>query len=306
MNPAPASFWGGLLPSRSPSRSRYALAVALGLAILLHLLLLSGPADWWVPKQAPRVEVQSLTPEQLERLRQQWKQRPLLLSKDATPKTQQPEPKDARFDSDRNRTAEKETRARVSENIPQAATSKQAQPTGAVLPKAHLPSLGQLGVPLGLTAKPPTLAQAANQEDRPAAEQWIDDPSLDQGDQNVLNTRESVYYSFYARIQQKLAPIWESAARQAAAGLRIPGGEYTTLAETDLDAEGYVRETRILKTCGIPSLDAAIPKAWKLAARFPNPPKDLLVNGRVTIRYTYQFTTNASFWQYATPRRVAE
>src|SRR4051794_24919909 len=89
------------------------------LAILLHFLIFRLPLTLpALTSQAP-VEVHTISPEKLEAVRRQWREKSLLLDQKKKPSENPSEaPKDARYFSDRNIRVEKEQRARESAVVP--------------------------------------------------------------------------------------------------------------------------------------------------------------------------------------------
>ncbi|RYD66095.1 MAG: hypothetical protein EOP84_31405, partial [Verrucomicrobiaceae bacterium] len=254
-----------------------------------------------------------------EAIRKQWKDRALLLNTD--PSTKDPNaaaPDEARYDSDRNRKVEKETRARITDVLPKpgapGAAGSPAKPKAAPQPQTKpipLANLSNLHMPgpnqLREKQSPQDDSSSADQGQgaQGGSAQSLLDPSLAQGDQNVLNTQESKYYSFYSRIYESLAPLWQSRVRTAAINARLSPGEYMTRAEVILDAEGNYQETRIVQSSGVRGIDDAIDQAWKRIPRFPNPPKDLIgPDGLIHMGWTFNLSLDSSAGlQYLPPQR---
>jgi hypothetical protein len=239
-----------------PHPSRRKLAAATVIALLLHYLLLEYSQRLWLTGSTPPpVTIHEVDANKLEQVRQQWRARELLLSKDReTPPSVKP--RDARYISDRNRVVPEERRARQTAPMPQKAQN----PSAAHRP---LPNLAQLGVRLPRPAATAGAAQIAQ-------DQALHDRNLKEGDENLLNTVESVYYSYYARLYQAIAPLWNSRIRQAAVMTRgIPNGEYISRADVVFDSEGNLKAVRLLQSSGIPAFDEAIPYAWQRIERFP-------------------------------------
>lgn len=268
--------------------SRKAVIVAAVLALLGHGLLIfySGSISLLSPFQPAPVSVREVDPAELARVRQQWKDRALLLQQKDQAAPEKDAPADARYFSDRNRTVREERRARETAPLPREGA--QPQPTA--------PKLAQLGVRMPMPATREANAQSAQ-------DQALSDRNLQEGDSNLLNTVESVYYSYYSRLYQAVAPIWNSRIREAAATAQgLPAGEYVSRAEVVFDREGNLREVNVVQSSGVPAFDQAIEHAWRRIQRFPNPPRDLL-NGRGEVRTGWTFTVSLDpnsgfqFWQ---------
>ena len=113
------------------------------------------------------------------------------------------------------------------------------------------------------------------------------------GDLTQLNTVEYKYYGFYHRIRQKLEQFWgrsihSKAAQMARNGRQLAlSDEFITALRITLDREGEIIAIRILGASGIRELDDAAVESFNEAGPFPNPPKDLLVDGKVTLEWNF-------------------
>ena len=113
------------------------------------------------------------------------------------------------------------------------------------------------------------------------------------GDFTHLNTVEYKFYGFYHRIRQKLEQFWgksiqEKAANIFRAGRRLPASEnLITSLQVTLNADGEIIGVKILGASGVKELDDAAIESFNQAGPFPNPPKELLVNGKATIDWGF-------------------
>jgi TonB family protein len=118
-------------------------------------------------------------------------------------------------------------------------------------------------------------------------------PDILPGDLTQLNTVEFKYYGFYHRIRQKLEQFWgrsihQKAQELAKAGRQIASSdEFTTALRVTLDQEGRIVGIEIVGASGVKELDDAAIEAFNEAGPFPNPPKDLVINGKVTIEWGF-------------------
>ncbi len=291
-------------------------------AFLLHLFFF-----WVMPRFAPTVpsppvEVTQIDPAKLQAVKNRWKERGFLLSKDEkTPKTKTPEPKNARYESDRNRVVERETRARQTNVIPNQPGSPEAK--GKAEAKAQKAqnarpkvdplkgiSLGQLSNFRQLPPPGPTAEERADSQRRgrpgPTGNQALNDPTLPEGAENMLNTVESVYYSFYARIFETIGPLWQSRVRDVVYGMRLHQGNYTTRAEVIFDADGNHVETIIHESAGYSQLDQAVISSWQRIPRFPNPPRGLIQSdGKIHMGWSFTVMIDRDLnWNYVPPDRT--
>jgi TonB family protein len=113
------------------------------------------------------------------------------------------------------------------------------------------------------------------------------------GDFTHLNTVEYKFYGFYHRIRQKLEQFWGKSIQEKAeqifrSGRRLPASEnLITSLQVTLNAQGEIIAVKILGASGVKELDDAAIESFNQAGPFPNPPKDLLVNDKVTIDWGF-------------------
>jgi hypothetical protein len=259
------------------------------------------------PKSVP-VEVQQIDPSKLQAIKDQWKQKSLLLSKDKSPVDPNIKaPPNARYEADRNRIVEKEQRARQTNVIPNQGGSKSKNQSEPKRDPQPLPKISDLGNLSNLPSRPqpePRIPQnAGNPGD--TGDQALLDRDLPIGAENLLNTQESIYYSFYARIYEAIGPLWQSKIRGLAGSVKVPIGDYTTQVQVILDRDGNFLETRILRSSGVTLFDRSVDDSWRKVPRFPNPPRALLDSqGLLHMVWTFsvQVDKNSGF-QYVPPER---
>jgi outer membrane biosynthesis protein TonB len=295
--------------------------IVLALSLLVHLALSLFKIGGG--ETARRYEIQTVDPAKLEAVRKSWREQKLLMSRDPSKPDDTPAPADARYMSDRNRRVEREQRARLRDTsplarpgVPNAQTQKPqtAQKTPRANPARSVPKLSDLGTPFrfsDVTAKPSQArtpsdqarqAQAAQTE---GGQQYLQD-SAPEGDQNILNTQESVYYSFYARLYDQIGPIWQSNVRSVMGRQRLQPGEYITQVDVVLLRDGTLKEVRILQSSRVRELDQIVPESWARVGNFPNPPKDLVnPQGEVHTGWTFHVHVSEGFgFQVAPPQRT--
>ncbi|MEK7690119.1 MAG: TonB C-terminal domain-containing protein, partial [Bdellovibrionota bacterium] len=136
-------------------------------------------------------------------------------------------------------------------------------------------------------------------------DQAIMDRTLPEGSENLLKAQESVFYSFYSRLYEAIAPIWQSRIREVPRSRKIQAGEYNTVVEVVFDRQGNLIAIRHLEDSGIPEFDTAVDTAWKSVGRFPNPPKGLTnAQGRVHTGWTFSVHVGDGFQvQFLPPER---
>jgi len=179
----------------------------------------------------------------------------------------------AKFQSDRARAVEKESRARKSD-------------------------LGRLGLPLPRPAED-TSQTSSVQSRKSEAAQWIDDPSISFGAENLLNTSEARFYSFYSRMYDTVGPIWRGLARAAVESnleQRSRDGEYTTQVDVAHRADGTFSHATVTAASGTAEFDRIAADCWRRAGAFPNPPRDLIgPDGLIHTGWTFKVYVGAQW-----------
>jgi hypothetical protein len=115
------------------------------------------------------------------------------------------------------------------------------------------------------------------------------------GPNTLLNTQEFKYYGFYERIREMLVERWkthiqrEIALQRNPASSRFnlsPGSKITSLI-VKLNEKGQIQEIEKIGLSGIERFDNAAVLSFKEAAPFPHPPKDMIQNGSLSIRWDF-------------------
>lgn len=120
---------------------------------------------------------------------------------------------------------------------------------------------------------------------------YVEDIPL--GDLTNLNTVEYKYYGFYHRIRQRLEQFWgrsiqEKAAELAGQGRRVPASDQLiTALVVVLNTKGSIVDIYLKGSSGIKELDDAAIESFNEAGPFPNPPRGMIQNGRVTIEWGF-------------------
>jgi TonB family protein len=124
-----------------------------------------------------------------------------------------------------------------------------------------------------------------------ATNDYVEEVAL--GDFTHLNTVEYKYYGFFHRIRQKLEQFWGKSIHEKAhvlfrSGRRLPANEnLITSLQITLNADGEIIAVKIVGASGVKELDDAAIESFNQAGPFPNPPKDLLVNGKAVIQWGF-------------------
>lgn len=221
------------------------------------------------------------------------------------------EKKDKAFLSDKDRSFDRET---VSKNIDKfkkaakgnAANTQVAQKVQPAKKKAtsiNDLNLADIGVASGdplpkeVARKPASVQEKGLENGDPlsqgfsASNDYVEEVQL--GDFTHLNTVEYKFYGFYHRIRQKLEQFWGNSIQEKSqaifrSGRRMPASQdYVTNLQVTLNEKGEIVAVKILGASGVKELDDAAIESFNQAGPFPNPPKELLVNGKATINWGF-------------------
>jgi protein TonB len=112
------------------------------------------------------------------------------------------------------------------------------------------------------------------------------------GDFTHMNTVEYKFYGFFHRIRQKLEQFWGKSIQEKSqlifkSGRKIASQDYVTSLQVTLNEKGEIVAVKVLGASGVKELDDAAIESFNEAGPFPNPPKELLVNGRATIEWGF-------------------
>lgn len=115
---------------------------------------------------------------------------------------------------------------------------------------------------------------------------------LDEGDENILNSRRWKYASFFNRVRNSIAQHWDPVSVHKT---HDPMGSrwgtatrFTQLAIT-LNPEGALVRVRVAKPCGVLILDEEAIRAVRSAAPFVNPPRQLVDKNSGNIEFLFGF-----------------
>lgn len=195
--------------------------------------------------------------------------------------------------SDKNRAFDRETRARIVDRFQESAQGSQG--TKDLSLSALGGEISQKN-PLEKAAKEYSATKRGSKKDNSgravsATNDHLEDIPL--GDLTHLNTVEYKFYGYYHRIRQKLEGFWgrsvqEKAEALASEGRMIASDEaHITALRIVMDSNGQIVDVVILGSSGVKELDDAAIESFNEAGPFPNPPKDLIVDGRVTIEWGF-------------------
>ena len=293
--------------SRTSQRTFY---IVLGVILMAHALLMVTKIRDHLSQVHYRPEVTSiklkLVQEAMKELALSQKKQ-IVQSEDSDSQ----EKKKEAFLSDKDRSFDRESVAKNIDRFNRAAkgnseVSQQAQPKEAqAKKKANFKDLklSDFGIAAGdpfpkKTARTPASESVKGLENGDplaqglsATNDYVEEVNL--GDFTHLNTVEYKFYGFYHRIRQKLEQFWGNSIQEKAeaifrSGRRLPASEnLITNLQVTLNAQGEIVGVKILGASGVKELDDAAIESFNQAGPFPNPPKELLVNGKATIDWGF-------------------
>ncbi len=256
----------------------------LALVLVVHLIVLFLPYQ----RSLEVSQVEPGAPLNVKILNDLHTRKQLVQSQDPTEKLPA---SDEAYLSDKDRSFERQTRARMTDKFNQGGGG------GRVSEGVSLSDLGAFSQghhPLKSAAlnqkRPEPMAKATGQGVS-ATNDYVDKVPL--GDLTYLNTVEYKYYGFFHRIRQKLEQFWGRSIQEKAqdfmkSGRRIASdGNLVTALIVVLNDQGKITRIHIIGSSGIQELDDAAVESFNQAGPFPNPPKGLIVNGEVKIEWGF-------------------
>ena len=223
--------------------------------------------------------------------------------------TSQEEPQEKAFLSDKNRNFDRQTVSKNIDTFKKAAKGNAAINQVAKINESHKKKnerwkdikLSDVGIAAGETLpkkmdRSPASVKGMENGDLQsqglsASNDYVEEMTL--GDFTHLNTVEFKHYGFFHRIRQKLEQFWGRSIQEKAhavfrQGRRLPASQdLITSLQITLNEEGQIIAVKILGTSGVKELDDAAIESFNQAGPFPNPPKDLLVNGKAVIEWGF-------------------
>lgn len=278
----------------------YAVIISLLVHLVLWTGLLSVPQDWVIRRQLSdlaEVELLDADDERLEAHR-------LMVRETVVPRPQDESDEPARFVSRSRQRVIAETQARetgLTQNNPSAPAARSWLRERESQQRQNRPNARALAESIALDGITPVPRPRREEETadwmnfRPSTvgERLPEDVSL--GSITALNTDQFRFYSFFSRIEELVRFRWEEGLRRSIEAysrqpVRSQGrGPWTTRVQFTLAEDGRLLSSRILQESGLQRFDLAAIQAFRDAAVFPNPPKEL-VSKDGTIKIDYAFS----------------
>ena len=240
-------------------------------------------------KSGPDPDELSQTPLKVRILKDVLADRQIVESEDPSTITT---PKEKSFLSDKNRAFDRQTKARIVDKFQKAAKGNRGKKD---LSLAALGGAAPQKNPFEKAAREYAEAKRGNKTEAGGRSISATNDHLTEipeGDLTHLNTVEYKFYGYYHRIKQKLEGFWgrsvqEKAEILAGQGRMVSDEELVTALRIVMNQEGEIVDVIILGSSGVRELDDAAIESFNEAGPFPNPPKDLIVDGRVTIEWGF-------------------
>jgi TonB family protein len=122
------------------------------------------------------------------------------------------------------------------------------------------------------------------------------------GDETALKTKKWVGSSFFLRIKQAVAQVWNPGGvykKHDPDGSFYGFKDWFTVLKISLDSKGRIKKLMIYKNSGLVFLDKEAFRAFRMAGPFPNPPKEIVdpVTGLITFKFGFmvEVTTKVDF-----------
>lgn len=164
--------------------------------------------------------------------------------------------------------------------------------------KKGLPSLSSLTPQFRPRPVQPTITGDEGQENQVSqTDDYLKDVETDM--QTMLSTREFVYYTYYARIKERIRQHWEPTVRGKVKMIYRQGRtiastkDHITQVVITLNKKGELLGVEVVTPSGLVQLDDAAVEAFRAAQPFPNPPRGLVDDeGFIRIRWDFVLEAN--------------
>lgn len=193
-----------------------------------------------------------------------------------------------RFFSETTKQTDQETRAAKSgltQNRSQQAASKPQNSTQQDRPLQSKDGAGSVPLPL---PSPRAMRPLPTPGASTVGENLPEDIKV--GEWTSLNTERYLFYTFFARIEERVRFHWERAVRETAESVpprKLIGQEWVTNLEVILDPKGNFERVIFHRRSGIEGFDFAAANAFRIGSPYLNPPQELIQkDGRLHLKYS--------------------
>jgi TonB family protein len=120
-------------------------------------------------------------------------------------------------------------------------------------------------------------------------------PDVEEGAETALNARKWKFASFFNRVKEQIRQHWhagEEYAKRDPTGSVYGGKTHYTLLRVQLRPDGALADVHLEQPSGVDFLDDVAVEAVKQAQPFPNPPQQLVQEGRISFRFGFVVDTS--------------
>lgn len=261
---AQAIFKPPLDNSKTKKTSSLFLACALSLLFHLVLLVITGPA------------LKKLDVEPKKSLEATLSFKPVITT---VPKNTA-RPKKARFYAEQDQSAKREHSAPIS-NTPAFRLKSHKNNNKIKSAKDFLAKNPSKNDPLGLKLIPRADHAQASKHQQKTLTLGEHVPGVAEGDHTELNAWVWRHATFFNRIKAQIGQVWAPNAQIARfdpQGALLGQQDRVTVMSVTIDPEGKLKAAVVANSSGVAYLDEEAERAFRKAAPFPFPPKDLFDN----------------------------
>ena len=272
------------------------------ISLLLHGLLLFIPVNLVKDKNEEPIRIVRINPTDIP-------QQQIVDEREKPPNNETPD--DTRFLSKNNQKVDQETKARLT-----GPTKNQNMPAPELTPQNQTSKAQKIDKDTMLLAIRKPNSERKIEEKKPekkldmslmerslaslnpsATDDYL--PDVDDSNETLLNTKQFVYYSFYARIKEQLRMYWSQhlqrtfEQRYRTGQQALADRDLVTKLTIQLRTDGELKRVFVVSSSGYPDIDEAAVKAFEQASPFPNPPRGMIErDGSVKLRWDFIVQAN--------------
>ena len=129
----------------------------------------------------------------------------------------------------------------------------------------------------------------------------------DEADDTLLNAKRYRFVVFFERVKAQVRPYWEpneALRRRDPTGRAYCCRDRLTVLRVVLDSRGSVEEIEVERKSGLAFLDREALRAFRKASPYPNPPADLMEEGKLEFQFGFllEFRDGRPFVKWVPPR----
>jgi TonB family protein len=129
----------------------------------------------------------------------------------------------------------------------------------------------------------------------------------EEADETLLNAKRYRFVVFFERVKAQVRPYWEpndALRRRDPTGRAYCCRDRLTVLRVVLDPKGSLEEIEVERKSGLAFLDREAVRAFRKASPYPNPPAELLEDGKVEFQFGFllEFRDGRPFVKWVPPR----